>query len=156
MLLHAAIQKMLAGFEAAAWIADASLAHICIGLLEESAGVDRAARSFRATLRTYFDVLKGAGDWAVNEDPAVGNEETDSVAYLCFSASSGSDIHRAARDLRLLIRQPFQAPLEIIAKGGPPKPELADTLLNWMEAVLGTAVEWKWEIENTAQTSSKT
>lgn len=147
IILQAAVQKILAGYHSSTWIADLTLAAICVDVLRFCAEVDSVAGRMRDIVQLYMEVIRSAVKTEFLAVPGDNNSEDELVDYLFIIPSGDSNLHKAARDLLRLIQYPFGTSLELIPEGGP-QPPLRNSLVNWMEAAVGIPQEWDWELQN--------
>jgi hypothetical protein len=156
-LLHAAVQKVLNSHPDASWVADITLVDVCVQTLSFCAKVDDVAGSFEKIVRIYAKLMHDTVNGELNKDLAANNDEGESVDYLltsppATSSETNSTLQRAVRDLITLVRRPFaQSELELVPADsdfGDFSPQVRATLVNWMEAAMGAAQEWRWELRN--------
>ncbi|KAF2019938.1 hypothetical protein BU24DRAFT_129893 [Aaosphaeria arxii CBS 175.79] len=147
IILHAAVQKILTGYHSSTWIADLTLANICVNVLAFCAEVDSVAARMRDIVKRYMEVITAAVNAGqLNADPGENNNEDEVVDYLFSIPDGDTRLHKAARDLLRLIQYPFGTALELIPQGGPRAPPVRSELVNWMEAAVGIPQELDWEL----------
>lgn len=148
IILQAAVQKILSGYHSSTWMADLSLANMCIRVLDFCSQVDSVAGRMKDVVHKYMRVLQVAvqADLDMHVDPGKNDNEDVLVDYLFCIPAGETMLHKAARDLLLLIQYPFGTSLELLPEGGPKAP-LRNTLVNWMEAAVGIPQEWDWELQ---------
>ncbi|KAF2095964.1 hypothetical protein NA57DRAFT_59027 [Rhizodiscina lignyota] len=147
ILLQAAVQKILTGYPSSTWAADLSLAKMSMGTLQFCAELDDVALQLYTTISSYFHVVQDALDVEQNEDLWGSTEEGEDLDYLLVIPPGDTDLSKAARDLLYLVQNPFSRTLEMVPEREA-NLQLRDRLVNWMEAVVGTPHEWKWELQS--------
>lgn len=144
IILHAAVQKMVIGYPCPTYISDLRLVNSCTQVLRYCAQVDKVASDFEAIIVYYQNVIhKGPGEVGSCAASLKHIDEDFSVDYLLDTPVGDGVLHKAARDLLLLIQKPFTDALELY-----PKQQQAtalqkqETLVNWAEAAVGSTQEW--------------
>jgi hypothetical protein len=141
------VQKILNGYHSTTWVADLTLANICVQVLQFCGEVDSIAARMKEILHKYMDVIRASVNAMFNTDPGADNNEDEIVDYLFVIPPGDTDLHKASRDLLRLIQYPFGTLLELIPEGGPRAPPLRTSQVNWMEAAVGIPQEWDWELQ---------
>jgi len=91
----------------------------------------------------------GLGDSMVNDV-----DDSRPINHLFDEQPGDSTLHKAARDLRYLIHRPFGTSLELGLDNPLINPSVQSTMVNWMEAAMGTTWESTWELDNCAPSQS--
>jgi hypothetical protein len=135
MIAFGAVQKAIHGL---GFVYDMDLIDKCLGVLSYCALRDGLAGRFRDRLSGE---LNGLRQMRASNGRQQDSLMTDDPIFedILFEFDAGSsDLHLTARRLLNLIHHPFSG-LSDIATG--------DTLSNPAETIMGTHLEWEWELK---------
>jgi len=146
IILQATVQKVIFGYGREWWTADLSLVATCIDALNFCATIDTMASQFRDLLSFFMDIIQESVDGQFEVD-SKANTNDDNGEYIFEIKEGNSSLHKLSRDLLRLIRQPFERNLEVVPEGELLLPSLRHTLVNCIEAAMGTPLEWSRELQ---------